>query len=257
MTHQSPSPAANRPLELIFLHYWGGSAATWDGVINLLPADVKTHTPEFRGWGENHSEMPSDASLHLLAADIEEFIARRTSGRYLLVGHSMGGKVAQIIAGSRPANLAGLMLVAPAPPTAMALSAEQRETMIHAYDSAESTAFVLDNVLTVGGLPHAIRQKALQTSIAGSRDAKTWWPKVGIGEEVLKQAASIDVPVHVLSGEKDRVDTPATLQEKLMPHLSNARLEVIEGKGHLLPLEAPTAIAASLMQFIDLLLSAD
>jgi len=39
--------------------------------------------------------------------------------RYVLADHSMGGKVAQIVAARRPKELVGMVLVAPAPPTPM------------------------------------------------------------------------------------------------------------------------------------------
>lgn len=241
-------------IELVFLHYWGGSAKTWKSVISQLPVGFKIHTPEFRGWGENTQAISLENGLGDLARDVEDFIAQHVSGRYLLVGHSMGGKVAQIIAGSRPDSLAGLLLVAPAPPTAMQLSTEQQETMAHAYDSAESVALVFDHVLTAEKVSTNLRQTALDTSLSGSLDAKIWWPKVGISEDITQDTANIDVPVYVLSGEKDSFDSPETLKQSLMPLLKNARIEIVDGMGHLLPLEAPTAIAASVLRLVDELL---
>jgi pimeloyl-ACP methyl ester carboxylesterase len=56
--------------------------------------------------------------------------------RYVLVGHSLGGKISQLIASRRPEGLVGLVLVAPAPPTPLRFPDEMRETQIHAYDIA-------------------------------------------------------------------------------------------------------------------------
>jgi 3-oxoadipate enol-lactonase len=47
--------------------------------------------------------------------------------RYVLVGHSMGGKIAQLMASRRPTGLAGLVLVAPSPPSPMALPLQARK----------------------------------------------------------------------------------------------------------------------------------
>ena len=68
---------------LVFLHYWGGSVAT-DGRYAL--ADM--------------------------ADDVESVVRTLDLRRYVLVGHSMGGKVAQIVAKRQPPGLAGLVLVA-------------------------------------------------------------------------------------------------------------------------------------------------
>jgi 3-oxoadipate enol-lactonase len=53
--------------------------------------------------------------------------------RYVVVGHSMGGKVGQFFAGRWPPGLAGLVLVAPAPPTPMPVPADVRVGMLSSY----------------------------------------------------------------------------------------------------------------------------
>src|SRR6266851_4486977 len=58
--------------------------------------------------------------------------------QYVLVGHSMGGKVAQLIASRRPEGLVGLILVAPAQPTPRHNPDEMRERQLHAYHNREN-----------------------------------------------------------------------------------------------------------------------
>ncbi|MCA1221001.1 alpha/beta fold hydrolase, partial [Streptomyces sp. 8L] len=57
------------------------------------------------------------------------------------------------------------------------------------------------------------------------------------------------VPVLVLAGEHDRVEPEGVLRENLLPHLPHARLDIVPGSGHLLPLEAPGAVAEALEDF--------
>ncbi|MBN3727664.1 alpha/beta fold hydrolase, partial [Burkholderia sp. Ac-20379] len=40
-------------LALVFLHYWGGSSRTWDGVAGPLRARCRTVAIDQRGWGES------------------------------------------------------------------------------------------------------------------------------------------------------------------------------------------------------------
>jgi pimeloyl-ACP methyl ester carboxylesterase len=49
----------------------------------------------------------------------------------------MGGRVAQIVAMRRPEGLAGVVLVAPAPPTPMPVSEVQRAAMLESDGSPE------------------------------------------------------------------------------------------------------------------------
>jgi len=72
-----------------------------------------------------------------MADDADAVVRTLGLTRYVLVGHSMGGKVAQIIAARRPEGLAGVVLVAPAPPTPMPMPEAQRASMLESYGSRE------------------------------------------------------------------------------------------------------------------------
>jgi pimeloyl-ACP methyl ester carboxylesterase len=107
---------------LVFLHYYGGSSRTWKYVKAKLAPNFHTITIDHRGWGE--SDAPAGGfGLVDLAADAEGVIAALKPKRYVLIGHSMGGKVAQLMASRQPARLAGLVLVAPSPPSPMIMPA--------------------------------------------------------------------------------------------------------------------------------------
>lgn len=122
---------------LVFLHYWGGSARTWDLVVDRL-AGRDMLTVDFRGWSRS-SNLVSPYTLRQLADDTLAVIADAGVTDYVLVGHSMGGKVAQLIAATRPVALRGIILVGsgPAKPAA-GITPEYREGLSHAYDSDES-----------------------------------------------------------------------------------------------------------------------
>jgi pimeloyl-ACP methyl ester carboxylesterase len=97
--------------------------------------------------------------------------------RYVLVGHSMGGKVAQLMASRRPAGLAGLVLVAPSPPQPMAMPAEAREMMAGSYATRETVETTIDNVLTAKPLSAEDREQVIADSLRGAPSAKLAWPK--------------------------------------------------------------------------------
>jgi pimeloyl-ACP methyl ester carboxylesterase len=54
----------------------------------------------------------------------------------------------------------------------------------------------------------------------------------------------------VIAGELDQVDRVETLQKELLPRIAGARLHVLPGTGHLSPLEAPSALATAIRQFV-------
>jgi pimeloyl-ACP methyl ester carboxylesterase len=236
-------------LALVFLHYWGGSARTWRRVTEPLSGTFRTVAIDHRGWGQ--SEAPDDGyTIAQLADDALGVIETLHLSRYALVGHSMGGKVAQLIASRRPEGLEALVLVAPSPPSPMLLPDEQRTGMLGAYASRESVEWLLDNVLTGSALSKEDREQVIEDSMRGAPQAIAAWPNVMMREDISADVAAIDVPVHVIAGDKDQVDRVETLKKELLPRIAGVSLEVLNGVGHLSPLEAPHAVAASIRRFL-------
>ena len=236
-------------LALVFLHYYGGSARTWDGAASELADRYRIVAIDHRGWGD--SEAPADGyRIADLAADAEGVIEALGLQCYVLVGHSMGGKVAQLIASRRPGGLVGLVLVAPSPPSPMLLPDEQRATLTGAYQSRESVEFVIDHVLTAKSLDAARREQVIEDSLKAAPQAKAAWPNVAMREDITAAVASIDAPTIVISGELDQVDRVATLQAELMPRIPHAAMHILPGIGHLSPLEAPIEVARVIARFV-------
>jgi 3-oxoadipate enol-lactonase len=241
------------PLTLFYLHYWGGSSRTWAGVIDALPGRWRHVAIDLRGWGD--SDRPDGAySLDEMARDvrgvIDALMPDADALPYVLVGHSMGGKLAQRLAAERPAGLLGLVLVAPSPPLPLPLDAAQRNAIAHAYDDAASVEAALEHVLTASPLAPALRQQVVEDSLRGASAAKRAWPHDTMREDIADLARAIEVPVLVLSGELDRVDPPAALLTHLLPVIPHAVLETVPRRGHLLPLEAPAAVAGAIARFV-------
>ncbi len=237
-------------LALVFLHYYGGSSRTWRWVAEKLADKCRIVAIDHRGWGD--SDAPADGyGIADLAADAEGVIAALGLQSYVLVGHSMGGKVAQLMASRRPAGLAGLILVAPSPPSPMVLSDEQRATLSGAYQSRESVGFVIDHVLTAKPLSAERRTQVIEDSVKGAPQAKRAWPDIGMADDISAAVSAIDVPTIVISGEHDQVDRVATLQAELLPRIPHAALHVLPGLGHLTPLEGPDEVARVIARFVD------
>ncbi|MEU1663091.1 alpha/beta hydrolase [Streptomyces sparsogenes] len=235
---------------LVFAHYWGGSADTWNGVIGHLPPGQATVRFDQRGWGISRA-LPGPYHLDRLADDLARVVDACGPGPFVLVGHSMGGKVSQLLAGRRPPGLAGLVLVAPAPPQPPAsVTEEYRQHLSHAYDSPETVRHALDGVLTATPLSEAVRATAMRDSLAAGAEARQEWPLRGIAQDITHAVRGIEVPVTVLAAENDAVEPPHVLREYLLPHIPHATLTTVPAVGHLLPAEAPGPVATALGDFL-------
>jgi pimeloyl-ACP methyl ester carboxylesterase len=235
---------------LVFLHYWGGSSRTWRHVAAALAKTHRVIATDHRGWGQ--SDAPeSGYGLADLAADALSVIEALALDRYILVGHSMGGKVAQLVASRQPKGLVGLVLVAPSPPSPMRMPAEAREMMANAYSTREAIEMTIDHVLTAKSLSPEDRAQVIDDSLRGAPQAKWAWPRSTSLEDITREVSAIDVPTSVIAGERDRVDSIATLQSELLPRIPHAVLHVLPGTGHLSMLESPDMVAGIISEFAN------
>ncbi|MGH3280070.1 MAG: alpha/beta fold hydrolase [Trebonia sp.] len=239
---------AGEPLTLAFLHYWGGSRRTFEPVIARLASGCAVVSYDHRGWGAARG-LPGPYGISQLADDMLGVVRELGLHRYVLVGHSMGGKAAQLAASRRPDGLAGLVLIAPAPPRPT-IDAQAAEALSHAYDSRATVSDALQHVLTYRPLSADLREQVITDSLAaGADDARLAWPRHGITEDITAAGSAIDVPVQVLAGQHDQVEPPTSLEANLLPVIPGARMTIIGGTGHLSPLEVPDQIANQLDQF--------
>ncbi|MFJ2363741.1 alpha/beta fold hydrolase [Pseudomonas sp. NPDC087697] len=235
---------------IVFLHYWGGSSRTWDDVLAALPAGYRTITPDNRGWGKSDGPATGYA-LDDFVNDTLAVIAALDLKHYVLVGHSMGGKIAQLFASRRPVGLVGLVLVAPSPPCPLVLPLEVRAAMETAYDSRESVGMAIDHMLTAKPLSPKHREQVIEDSLRGAPQAKAAWPNSTSHEDITHEVTAINVPTLVIAGELDRIDPVATLEAEVLTRIPQSTLQVLPGTGHLSPLESPTEVAAIIRDFVD------
>ncbi|KAG9013681.1 hypothetical protein FRB94_001243 [Tulasnella sp. JGI-2019a] len=254
-TVQSGSP--NARTVIILLHFWGGSTRTFSQLTPLLSSsDILTVAVDFPGWGSSTGPIddPSAYSIASLASSVESLIAQLNVRNFILVGHSMGGKVAQLIAGRNLVHgLQGLILLAPAPPSPLILPEEMRVQQLAAYGSPQSAEFVARNVLSASPLSDQTIKIVVEDMLGGSKLATAAWPGYAMAEDVSEIVSATTARTLVLVGELDSVETPERARNEVVGNIKGAKIVVLPGVGHLLPLEASKEVA----RYIDEFCSAD
>ena len=234
---------------LLFLHYWGGSARTWQAVASQLSTDFRCIAYDQRGWGE--SDAPEQGySIGDLALDARHIIEALHVRRYVLVGHSMGGKIAQFLAAKRPPGLAGLVLVAPATPTPQNIPEPARQAQLHAYDSRENALEAMA-FLTAHPPSDRLGEQILADNFAArSPEAKLAWPTSLAYEDISGEVGNIAVPTLILAGDQDRQDPLEQHRREVLPRIPGAKIEVIRDSGHLIPIDQPHQLAEAIRAFV-------
>ncbi len=226
---------------LILLHYYGGSSRTWHLVMDRLAGQRRCIAPDLRGWGD--SEAPASGyAVEDMAEDIAQLAAVMGIGRYVLAGHSMGGKVAQALAARRPAGLEALTLVAPSPPTPEPISEGDLARLSAGYGDTQAARETLRRI-TALPLPVEEWDMAVQDTVCCSRAAWLSWLDQGSREDISACMSQINVPTQVLAGGADPVMHTDMLEREVVGRIAGAQLTVVPDTGHLSPLEVPDAIA--------------
>ncbi|NVO84112.1 alpha/beta fold hydrolase [Hymenobacter terrestris] len=237
-------------LTFIGLHYWAGAGHEFDQIARLLAPDYPLLAPDLGGFG-GAPVPPSGFTVAAYADAVQGFIEAECPGRYVLVGHSMGGKIALELAARQPAGLAGLMLLSPSPPSPEPMTDEDRQTSLHAWGKpveAEKTA----RHITAHSLPETTHRQVVADNLASSRAAWEAWLLHGSREDISARMARIEVPCALVAGDQDPVLSPSVHGLETLPLLpAGTPLEIVAGAGHLLPYEAPQEVAALLQRFAE------
>ena len=236
--------SSDQPEVLVFLHYFGGSADSWDWVIEKLPDEYKFATITLPGFGT--TPAMKTPSIQAFAEFVLQELAAKKIEKYSLVGHSMGAKIAVQIAATVPKNtIRQLILVAPSPPTFEETQEKEKEQMLHHTEPGVAEKLIKSAIkISLTDNQFAL---ALNTQLATDETTWRWWILDGMKHSIANQIQHLDIPVTVLASEDDPVITPEVIKEQVMPYLNNAQLITTKGIGHLSPFEAPEWIAQQIM----------
>jgi pimeloyl-ACP methyl ester carboxylesterase len=229
---------------LIFIHYWGGTGRTWDLVAKPLSDRHRCVAPDLRGWGGSDKKA-TNYDLHVQADDVAAIIQSLGLSQFILVGQSMGAKIAQILGARRPNGLKGLVLIAPAPPSPIGAPKEQRDGMLDSYQS-EAGVDVALSIVTHRKLSPELRQQVVDDTLGGAPGAKRAWPQEGMTLDITDLVGKINVPTTIIVGDADKVETEPLLRREFESRIPGTEFIVLPGVGHLSPLEAPSEVATAI-----------
>ncbi len=222
---------------LVLLHLFAGSALSWEPVVERLAGRYRCIVPDLRGFGASPPPEPG-ATLADWADDVAAITA--PLGRHILVGHSMGGKIATLLASRNPAGLAALVLVASSPLTPEPIP--DRAAMLAALGNPAAAVATAREISARAG-ERPVLERLIGDSLRTSRAAWEWWVERGSREDISTDAAGIAVPVHVVAGADDTTTPAALLEREIVGRIPGATLTTLPGSRHMIPFDAPDALA--------------
>jgi len=232
---------------LVFLHYFAGSLRSWTHVARDLSHAYRCLRIDLPGFGRS-SPLPA-YSVDMVAQAIAQRIVGLRAETYVLIGHSMGGKLALACAAAPPPGLAGVVLVAPSPPSPEPMDEKERRRLLTTHGDRASAEQTL-RTITRRPILAEDADICIADNLMTSAEAWHWWLAQGSRENITAQAERVVCPVLVLGGSADPVIAPSVITTRVMPELADASRIEIADAGHLLPFEAAGEVADSIRTFI-------
>ena len=250
----------------LLIHGFGGSLYSWRHWTPRLESRGRVLLVDMKGFGA--AAKPDDGRYRPTdqAQLIMELIDQEDPDHLTVVGHSLGGAVALLIALSMAEQddprLRRMVIVAGAAyaqrlPPFVTLAHYPRLTRgaLRLIGPERSIRYVLRSIVhdatTVEPAQVSAYAKALQTDegVRAMLDAARQIVPAGLSR-LTARYAQLDVPTLLLWGRMDRV-VPVSIGERLRRDLPRARLEVLDECGHIPHEERPTASLEILEAFVS------
>ena len=240
--HSGGASAAGRP-PLILIHGAGGNRLFWPARLRRLAA-ATVYALDLPGHGQ--SPGAGRSTVEGYADAVVEWMRRVEIGRAIFAGHSMGGAVGLTLALLYPERVAGLALVASGGrlrvhPAILEQTAEPA-TIRQAIDLVVEWSFS-------SAANRRLVELAGKRMLASGGDVLHADFVACDGFDVLARLGEVCCPTLVLCGSEDRM-APPRYAHALAEGIQPARLELIDGAGHMVMLERPEAVAEALTRFL-------
>ncbi len=220
----------------------------WYDVAERLDAQsFSLHLLDFRGCGR--SDRPREGhDLESYASDLRVALAS-IDAPVTLVGHSMGGKLAQYVAAEQPPNLERLILVAPGTAQPARISARHRELTLETYGYRERIERFQRSVMQrdVGA---SVIERIVDDALVASLEHWIGWYDRG-RVDFVDRLASIAVPVLAIAGSNDPLTPASRVKREVTGAIDGSLFVQLRDTGHNLPIEAPDDIAEAVRRFAD------
>ena len=239
---------------VVFLHGIGGNARIWaPQMASFAAAGFHPVALDLLGYGPR--EPVDRMDFDSLAADVEAQVARLGLDRPIVVGHSMGGMVAQTLLRRGPHTWRAAVLSCTSPAFGDPTGEFQKKFVadrLSPLDAGRSMAELAPGMVAAvsGPAPDpAGRKLAVETIATTSERSYRAAVQCLVAFDERANLAHIGVPVLCLAGEHDHLAPPA-MMERMAARIPGARYVSLKGVGHLPNIEAPHAFDAAILDFL-------
>jgi pimeloyl-ACP methyl ester carboxylesterase len=258
---------------MLLIHGFGNDAHIWDDFAPVVAEHYQVLALDLRGHGDSAWDPEGRYDYDNHVADVEALTTALGIERMVVVGHSLGGRVAMLYAGQHPEKFAGLVIVDSAPEldargtTRIRMEIEEHrdpsfashkeyETLLaHNYPAATPTAI---KRMAQSGLKQREDGRWILKQDTTYRGAggKTWDPdEMAKREETNKTLMwraldALACPTLVVRGAASDTMSPEVADKMVDDVLANGQLAVVPQAGHSVMTDNPDGFAKAVGEFV-------
>jgi pimeloyl-ACP methyl ester carboxylesterase len=257
---------------LLLLHGFGNEAHIWDDFAPAVAPHYRTLAMDHRGHGDSDWDPEGRYDHDSMVRDVEFVTAALGIERLVLVGHSLGGRIATLFADRNAARMAGLVLVDIGPdldPRGVTrIHLDVAATPQPTFASVEEYARALTLAYPAGRpdallrmARHGIRRREdgrYQLKMdprlrgVGSTESPEAAAERGraMSELLWKALARISCPTLVVRGAASDLLAPDTADRMVEETLAQGRLAVVPQAGHSVMTDNPDGFRDAVTSFV-------
>ncbi|MCA9349645.1 alpha/beta hydrolase [Candidatus Saccharibacteria bacterium] len=230
--------------DILLLHGWGSQGSSFDQWVLLLDqAKYRYIIPDLPGFGD--SERPQeDWGIEDYAKHLTNFLQKLDSNPKIVLGHSMGGRIAIYLAANKMLKLHKLLLIGAHGFKDRSFS--RKIKVVIAKLGKVSTSVM--PVKVQEGLKRQYYQLIGSTDYLNTGSMKQIFLNI-INQDLSTQATMIDIPTLLIYGSNDD-QTPVSYGKQYNELIKDSVLKVIGGSGHYAFIDKPRMVAEIVREFI-------
>jgi pimeloyl-ACP methyl ester carboxylesterase len=255
---------------LILLHGGGNEAHLWDDFVPCVAPHYRVIAVDQRGHGDSDWDPEGRYETEYMVNDLEALTEALEIDRFVLIGFSMGGRVAMSFAGRHPERLAGLVLIDIGPeidPRGMIRIGQENEAQRAPVFASTDEYSSLLSLNYPAGQPqalirmakYALRQRddglfelKADPKLRGARreDEASRKKEEAFIEEQWNALAKSPCPTLVVRGAASDILSPDIADKMVDDVLQNGQLAVIPQAAHSVATDNPKGFEEAVSRFV-------
>ncbi len=237
-----------KKLPILILHGWNSSVDKYLPLCTeLIKRGYKVYCPELPGFGK--TKLPKNSWFLSDYIDyIKKFLEENKLGKFILIGHSFGGRIGIKLA-AQNSNLVDVLILTGAP--GINPTPTYKMAIFLTIAKIGKLIFSLPLLSLLRNFFRKILYKAVNAmDYYNTNDYMLETFRNTVKESLIPYMIQIGTPTLLVWGKEDRM-VPVTIAKKMEKLIKNSKLVIINGARHGVPWTHPKEFADEVEKFLE------